>query len=409
MKKRTVIFLVLMSILGSCDHSVQQRNESASGAISPGTGLLDSWPDEGPELLWRYEGLGQGYGGPCISKEGILINAEEKGNSYIVGLDHSGTLRWRSPNGKEFVGMEFTAGYPGTRSVPTVMGRRVYAVSGTGHMTCVDTRTGKIIWAIDLIKDFNGTLGHFGYSESPAVDESRVYCFPGGSVNNIVALDRITGELEWSSPVNKDFFSYGTPILLDLPKRKVLVGTSKNYIHVVDRQDGKLLSSYQMEDIREGYEHCNSVVHKDGYIFFVPSEKHGQGSIKLLVSSDGRTLSEVWRNRKVINVFGGFVVLDNRLYATLEKKKLVGLDTNTGRIRNSVRAVSGSIVYADNKLFVYGHNGMVQLFSLDSGKPELKSEMRISDGNGHHFSFPVIADGVMYIRRGGVLMAYAVR
>ena len=178
---------------------------------------------------------------------------------------------------------------------------------------------------------------------------------------------------------------------------------------MVDRQDGKLLSSYPLEDIKYGYEHCNSVVYKDGYIFFVPSEEHGQGAIKLLLSSDGRTLSEVWRNRKVINVFEGFVVVDNWLYTTLENKELVGLDTNTGRIRNSVRAASGSIVYADNKLFVYGHNGKVQLFSLDSGKPELKYEFRISDGSGHHFSFPVIADGVMYIRRGDALMAYAVK
>ena len=409
MKKGIVIFLGLISILGSCDIFVQQRNESASDAISPGTGLLDSWSDEGPELLWKYEGLGRGYGGPVISKEGIFINAEENGNSYTVGLNHNGTFRWRSPNGREFTGTGYTASYPGTRSVPTVLGHRVYAVSGTGHMSCFDTRTGSVIWTADLIRDFNGKLGDFGYSESPTVDETRVYCFPAGCVNNIVALDCMTGELAWSAPVNKDSFSYSTPILLELPNRKVLVGTSRNYIHVLDIQDGKLLSSYQLEDIKYGNEHCNSVVYQDGYIFFIHFKKHGQGTIKLLLSSDGRTLNEVWRNRAVTNVFEGFVVVDNRLYTTLENKKLVGLDINTGRIKNSVRADHGSIVYADSKLFVYGHNGRVQLFSLDGGKPELKSEMRISDGNGPHFSFPVIADGVMYIRRGDALMAYAVQ
>ena len=409
MKENIVIFLGLMSILGSCDIFVQQWNESASDAISPGTGLLDTWPDEGPELLWKYEGLGKGYGGPVISKEGIFINAEENSNSYTVGLDHNGTFRWRSPNGKEFVGTDYSASYPGTRSVPSVKGRRVYAVSGTGHMSCFDTRTGKAIWTVDIIKDFNGNLGEFGYSESPTIDETRVYCFPAGSVNNIVALDRLTGELVWSAPVNKDNFSYGTPILLNLPNRNILVGTSRNYIHVVDRQDGKLLSSYQLEDIKEGNEHCNSVVYQDRYIFFVHFKKNGQGTIKLLLSSDGRTLSEVWRNWIVTNVFEGFVVVDNRLYTTLENKNLVGLDVNTGRIRSSVRAVSGSIVYADSKLFVYGHNGKVQFFSLDGGEPELKSEMRISGGSGQHFSFPVIADGVMYIRRGDALMAYAVK
>ena len=117
--------------------------------------------------------------------------------------------------------------------------------------------------------------------------------------------------LVWSAPVNRDSFAYSTPILLDLPGRKVLVGTSRNYIHVVDRQDGTLLSSYRLENIRYGYEHCNSVVHKDGYIYFVACEEHGQGSIKLHLSPDGGSLTEVWRNPEVINVFEGFVVIDN--------------------------------------------------------------------------------------------------
>ena len=288
-------------------------------------------------------------------------------------------------------------------------GNYVYATSGTGHLSCFDTRNGKIIWSMDLVKDFQGVPGDFGYSESPVVDENRLYCFAGGMVNNMVALDRHSGELLWSSPVKKDYFSYGTPILLSLADRNVLLGTSRNYIHVVDRKDGTLLSSYQLEDIREGYEHCNSVVHKDGYIYFVPCEEHGQGSVKLRLSADGEALTEVWRNTKVLNVFEGFVVKDNYLYTTMENKKLLVLDTETGRIRNSVRAESGSIVYADNKLFIYGHNGKVQLFSLNDGLPELKSEMRIRDGSGHHFSFPVIVDGVMYIRRGDALMAFAVR
>ena len=408
MLKSVVTLMVLLSIMASCDRSGHQRSQSVTGEISPGTRLLDSWPSVGPELLWIYEGLGKGYGSPLISKEGIFINGEEDGNSYTLCLDHKGILQWRSPNGKEFVGTDYSASYPGARSTPSLMERLVYAASGTGHLSCFDTRNGKIIWSVDLVKDFQGVPGDFGYSESPVLDEDRVYCFAGGKVNNMVALDRHSGELLWSAPVKKDYFSYGTPILLSLADRNVLVGTSRNYIHVVDRKDGTLLSSYQLEDIKEGYEHCNSVVHKDGYIYLVLCEEHGQGSIKLHLSTDGEMLTEVWRNSKVLNVFEGFVVEDNWLYTTMENKKLLALDTETGRVRHSVRALSGSIVYADNKLLIYGHNGVVQLFSLKDGIPELRSEMRIRDGSGHHFSFPVIVDGVMYIRRGNALMAFRI-
>jgi len=409
MLRRILIVAVLMSISVSCDPSAQQGKRSASEEISTGPGLLESWPREGPELLWKYEGLGKGYGGPLISSEAIYINGEEDGNSHTLCLDLKGTFQWKSPNGKEFMGMDYSASFPGTRSSPSMKGRCVYAISGTGHLSCFDKDRGTVIWSVDLVKDFNGVTGDFGYSATPVLDEEKVYCFAGGSQNNMIALDRHTGELVWSSPVKQDHFSYGTPVLLRLANRNVLVGTSRNYIHVVDRRDGKLLSSYQLEDIKYGYEHCNSVIYKDEHIYFVPSEEHGQGSVKLRLSEDGETLTEVWRNEKVVNVFEGFVIVDNHLYTTMENKKLLVLDIETGRIENSVRAESGSIVYADHKLFIYGHNGKVQLFSLNEGLPELKSEMRIRDGRGHHFSFPVINDGVMYIRRGFALMAFSVK
>ena len=408
MQLKSIILITLISLVASGGCFIKEKDKSNAAKSSPGTRLLDSWPGDGPEILWKYQGLGKGYGGPLITLKGIFINAEENGLSYTLCLDHQGKLQWKSPNGKEFMGKDYTAAYPGTRSTPTARGRHLYAASGMGHLSCFDAGTGTVIWSVDLMDTYDGIPGEFGYSESPAVDEDRVYCFPGGRVHNMVALDRYTGEAVWTSPVKKDYFSYSTPLLLSLPGRDLLVGTSRNYIHVLDRQEGNLLSSFRLEDISEGYEHCNGVAYKDGSVYFVASEKQGQGSISLQLSPDGDTLTEVWRNRKVINVFEGFVLQKNCLYTTMENRKLLVLDTESGRIRHSVRAESGSIVCADNKLFIYGHNGTVQLFSLEADKPELKSEFRIREGKGHHFSFPVIADGVMYIRHGDVLMAYTI-
>lgn len=413
----TYIGLGLMILCGSCNPSGNHGTGSAStdpvetlsGELAEESRLMDSWPREGPEMLWKFEGLGRGYGAPAISGEGIFVNAEENGNSFTVCLDHRGEFRWRSPNGKEFTGFDYSASFPGTRSAPVVKGQYVYATSGTGHLSCFDTGDGRIIWAVDLVEEYQGIPGDFGYSESPVVDSSRVYCFTGGNFHNIVALDRNTGEIIWSAPVHRDYFSYGTPILLSLPDRDILAGTSRNYIYIVDRQDGRLLSDYRLGDIRIGNEHCNSLIYDNGSIFFVPFEVHGQGTVRLDLSADGTNLTEVWRNNNVTNVFEGFIVENNLLYTTLENRKLVSLDTETGRIRHSVRAVFGNVVYADRKLFIYSHNGTLQLFSIEEGKPEFRSEMRIRDGTGQHFSFPVIAGGVMYIRRGDALMAYAVR
>lgn len=409
MREAFAIFLFTVTALCSCDRRAQHQQDAAAGIQPDGSGLLESWPPGGPQHLWTYSGLGKGYGGPLVTEQAIFINAEEDGNSYTVALGLDGTFHWKSPNGKEFSGMDFSATYPGTRATPSIKGNLVYSVSGTGHLSCFDSRTGKVIWAADLINDYNGLLGDFGYSETPVVDGHLVYGTPGGRVHNVVALDRMTGALVWSSPVNRDHFSYGTPLLLDFPDRELLVGASRNYVHVLDRRNGELLSSYPLENIREGWEHCNSLVHKDGFLYYVLCEEDGQGTVKLHLSRDGSSLQEVWRNSEVNNVFEGFEVAGTTLYAAMENRRLIGLDTETGEIRHTVRSVNGNIVHAGDKLILYGHNGTVQLFSLVKGEPQLRSEFRIREGSGHHFSFPVIADGVMYIRRGEALMAFAVR
>jgi hypothetical protein len=39
---------------------------------------------------------------------------------------------------------------------------------------------------------------------------------------------------------------------------------------------------------------------------------------------------------------------------------------------------------------------------------EVSSKFRVKEGSGQHFSHPVLADKIMYLRRGNSLMAYQV-
>ena len=75
MRKSLFIAAVLVALLPACESPGQK------GSVSKAD----------PELLWTYEGLGRGYGAPCITDDGIFINAEEEGNSYTVCLKPDGT------------------------------------------------------------------------------------------------------------------------------------------------------------------------------------------------------------------------------------------------------------------------------------------------------------------------------
>jgi outer membrane protein assembly factor BamB len=408
--KQVLYFLAFGLIVAQgCDQSptAQWRGPERNG-IFPGTNLVESWPEEGPGLQWVFEGLGRGFAAPAVTEDGIYVVGESEGSSFLYAIGPDGKLRWRSANGKEFLGEGFSSRYPGSRATPTVFGGLVYAASGMGRIGCFETSTGEEVWAVDLMADLEGILGEFGYSESPLVDDKYLYCTPGGHKNNVVALHRKTGEVAWTSEVFRDTFAYGSPILAELEDITAMVTTSRHHISVLDPSSGELLSSYRLEGYEYDGEHCNTPVYSGGHIHFVANDIPGQGSVKLKISADGKTLSEVWRNNEVMNNFGGILVVDDHLFTTVKANRLVSLGPEDGAISDSIRVPAGSVAYADGKFFCYGNNGTVTLVNYSGGQLDIGGSFKVAEGSGQHFSYPVLAGGNLYIRRGNALMAYRV-
>jgi outer membrane protein assembly factor BamB len=407
MKKACIaLSLVIFGLTQSCKNEVAQWRGPDRNGIYQETGLLDQWPEEGPEMLWIYKGIGRGFAAPAVTKEKIFVNGEQEGKGYLFALDLDGNLLWKSPNGDEFLGEGFSSTYPGARSTPTVMGNLVYTTSGKGRIACFEASSGTEKWAISIVDDLGGEAGYFGYSESVALDKDHVYCFPGGTETNLAALDRFTGKTVWSSEALRDTFAYGSPVLVDLPALKILITTSWHHLFAVDQSSGKLLGSYELEgDIVDG-EHCNTPVYADGYIYFVSNDVGSQGAVKLSLSPDGEGIKEVWRNPEIRNNFGGLVVVNNHLFTTVKGNRLVSLDPETGTVADSINVATGSLVFADNNFICYGNNGTINLVNYNQGKLEITGKLKINEGTGHHFSHPVLANGKMYIRRGNALMAY---
>ncbi|HEY3389007.1 MAG TPA: hypothetical protein VGK38_05510, partial [Prolixibacteraceae bacterium] len=104
-----------------------------------------------------------------------------------------------------------------------------------------------------------------------------------------------------------------------------------------------------------------------------------------------------------------FIKLDNHLFTTTKKKRLVCVDTNTGSVIDSLSANKGSLIYADNKFYCYNETGDVKLIKFENNKFEEISKFKVDKGTKEHFSHPVISNGTMYIRHGKSLMAYDIQ
>ena len=408
------IFLCIILLLTAFAPNVQSQKVSQWRGLNRNgiyyeNNILKIWPQTGPELLWWSEVIGNGYAAPSITDDKLFINGEIDRVSYVFAFDLNGKQIWRTPNGNEFFGTDYSASFPGARSTPTVYGGLVYACSGLGRMACFDAVTGKEKWAINMVDDLGGKLNMFGYSESLVVDDKNVYCFPGGSVTNIAALDRFTGKTVWTSKALGDAVSFCSPIIIKIQQRDIIVTVSHEYLMGLDVKNGELLWSLKEDSVKLEGEYSNTPLYSDGFIYGVSGVEKGIGAYKLELSPDGKMIKEIWRNTSVKNAMGGFVKINNHLFSTSEDKKLKCLDLRTGIVVDSLRNLRGSLIFADNHFFCYNDNGVVNLIKVTGTKMEIVSKFKIEKGTKEHFSHPVISNGVLYVRHGKALMAYRIK
>lgn len=406
-----LVFIYLLFVVAnqvSAQKIIQWRGTNRDGIYNE-TNLLKKWPEKGPALLWYTEEIGSGYAAPIVTNDKLLINGEADSTSFLFAFDLKGKLIWKAANGREYYGKGFAASFPGSRSTPTVVDDMVYTSSGRGRLAGYELATGKGKWAVDMVPEMGGLENMFGYAESPLIDGDKIYFMAGGPANNVVALNRFSGKTIWSSKALGDTTSFCSPLLITLTSRKIVVTLSHHYIFGLDAKNGELLWSQKLENFKLEGEHCNTPIYADGFLYFIVGDGNGNGTVKLELSPDGKTIKEVWRNVNVTSTMGGFLKVGDRLFTSTKKKRLVCVDTKTGSVTDSLGVIKGSLIYADQCFYCYNETGEVKLVSLENNKLIEISKFRLDKGTKEHFSHPVIANGMMYIRHGKALMAYDIR
>ena len=393
------IFLIHTNISGQ--EILQWRGADRSGRYNE-TGLQKTWPESGPALLWEFDSLGNGYGSPVITKKYIFVNGEVDTVTWLFALDLNGRYLWKSGIGKEWV-----LSYPGSRSTPTVADDLVYVTAGWGQVSCLEARSGKERWSVNMLTDFHGQIPRFGFSESLLVDGNTVYCSPGNRDTNVVALDRFTGKINWISKGAGEMTAYCSPIMIILPQRKILVTFSKTTLLGIDSKDGTLLWSYKQEGQDIDCQ-VNTPFYENGMIYGVAG--NGNGAFKLKLSDDGTQITELWKNQACDGLMGGFIKLNDYIYtAGYERRQYYVVETTTGKIADSVKFDKGVTISDDGMLYLYNEKGQVGLFKPKGSSLEQISSFKVTRGTKAHFSHPVICNGIMYIRHGKSLLAYKVK
>ncbi len=404
MKKFALYFLVLFLIhQNSFSQNIinNWRGPDRSGHYHE-SGLLNEWPEGGPEMVWAFEELGIGFTSPVIENGRIYVSGMEGDMGYIYILSMQGELKAKYPYGNEI-----SSRYPGTRSTPTIAGNLMYVATGNGELICMDLENGNINWSRDLFNDFDGSNIRWGFTENLVIAGDLIYCAPGGDEFNIVALNRHSGEPEWSSTGEGGLSAYCSPLIIDHNGQQILTTIMQRNILGMDAQTGELLWSYPYANMRNI--HPNTPVYYQGDIYYFSG--YGEGGLKLRLSDDGRDVSLVWENGTVDPQLGGAVLVDGYLYASGDRnRRWFTIDWQSGEITYETREIDkGNIIAADGMLYVYTERGELALLEPLDGSFRVVSETDITLGSDQHWAHLVIDDGILYVRRGNALMAFDIR
>jgi outer membrane protein assembly factor BamB len=166
-------------------------------STSTETGLLQSWAEKGPPILWQRE-VGEGYSAPVLAGERLIL-FHRVGNEEIVECLNAadGKEKWKHGEATNY--SDPLGKGDGPRSTPSIAGDRVYTLSPGGRLLCLNLNDGKKVWQRELLKDYNVPASYFGVGTSPILEAGRLLVNVGGRGAGIVAFDKDSGKEAWKA------------------------------------------------------------------------------------------------------------------------------------------------------------------------------------------------------------------
>ncbi|MBW8327030.1 MAG: PQQ-binding-like beta-propeller repeat protein [Prolixibacteraceae bacterium] len=401
--RRLAVFVFLftcLSILSKAQETTFWRGLNATGIYTVDK-LLSQWPAEGPQVLWTFDKLGQGFSSPAFANNKIYINGMVDGQAVLFVLDQNGKELQQFKYGKEF-----DTSFPGTRSTPTIAGDLAYLLTGHGKLTCLDLKSGNPLWEKDFLTNFDGTNITWGYTESVLIDGDKLFCTPGGKTNNVMALNRMTGEPIWNCSGLGETSAYCTPLLVKLPNLQLLVTHTSGNVLGIDASTGKMLWNFAHPN--QWAVHPNTPIYHDGGLFVFSG--YGQGGEKLKLSANGSSVTKEWEIKSFDSRMGGAVLIDGYLYGSGDKdRSWQCIDWKTGEQKYSSTEVGKGVTIAANKTLI-GYSEKGELFMADANPSAFKviSKTKVTLGSEQHWAHPVVNNGILYVRHGNVMIAYKI-
>ena len=376
----------------------QFRGPDRNG-VSTENALPDTWPDSGPELLWKKE-MGSGFSEITVEGDVLYTMLSEQKDSlsgleFVAAFDATtGNEIWRTSIDSLF----FDTFGNGPRSTPAIGEDKLYCFSSYGKLTACSKKDGTIHWQIDFMKEYGSTLPRWGFSSSPVLIDNTLVMEAGGTDEKaFIGFDKNTGAILWTK--GKGQASYSSPAVAIIDGTKQIIFANQTSLFSYN-SNGDSLWAFTMK--MNGP--MSMPVFFDSNKIFV-STVRSKGFI--VVEVENNAVKEVLTAGTMKNDFSSSLYYDGCFYG-FDVAALQCISAETGEKKWTKRGLGkGSLIRVDDKLLVLSDKGkLVQVKATSEAYTEQASFQAL---DGKSWTAPSFLDGKLYLRNLDEMACYKLK
>ena len=378
-----VAFLVPAAVLvaqeGEAAREWWQWGGPSRDFLSAVTGLADTWPAEGPPVIWSRP-LGAGHAA-IIAGRGRLYTmyrvaygegggAPWSRDEAVIALDAAtGETLWEHAYPSDV--QDFAQG-AGPHATPLLVGDRLFTIGTNKELHVFDAPTGDIVWSRNFVTDFGAppllirSMVKSGYGASPLPYKDTIIVQVGGPGQSVMALRQTDGSVVWRS--GSFLVSEAPPGLITFDGEEQVVVFGGQAVHGLDPDTGEILWAHP-HDAGNDFNFQIPLWSDDDDILFLSSGYiAGSRAIKLIRDGTVTRTEELWYDRQLRFTFLNPIRLRDVVYGTSGQGAtavMTATHVATGETAWRERGFSrASLLHADGKALILEEDGDLALATL---------------------------------------------
>ncbi len=413
-----IVVMVSLQVVVAAEDWTQWRGNNRDGVWTE-KGIVKSFTADSLKVIWRQP-IKSGYTGPTISQGRVFVMdraVNPKQTERVICFD--------SATGKQLWVHEYDAVYrnvgyqAGPRASVTINDGLAYSLGSMGHVHCLDTITGNVVWSRDCNQEYGivtkKRMPIWGIAASPIIYQDLVILHLGATDGaSIVAFDKKTGKEVWRSL--DDRAQYSAPIIHRQSGNDVLICWTGDHCVGINPKDGKAYWKHAIEPKNMPIGVATPIV-KDDRIFLT---SFYDGAHMLQMTPD-MGIKHIWsqvganerQTKGLHSMIGTPIWLGDYIYGVDSYGELRCLDAKTGqRVWSSEDAVPKSrwstihFVQNGDKEWLFNERGELILSDLskDGFKEYCRAKLidpttsQLRRRGGVCWSHPGFADKCIFLR-----------